>query len=224
MPLEHAGAAAPTLAAGALRLGVELDAAVLERLERYLALLQRWNKVYNLTAVRDPSEMVSHHLLDSLAVAAPIARELAASGRPIDDARLLDVGSGAGLPGAVLAAVWPALKVTCVDAVAKKAGFIRQVAAECGMLNLQAVHARAQDVKAAPFDVITSRALGPVDELVAMTERLLTQGGVWAAMKGKRPTDEFDKLPPTVEVFHVEPLTVPGLGAERCIVWMRRRS
>ena len=120
MPPERSAPGAVDLVAGARELGLDLDPATLDRLDRYLALLQRWNQVYNLTAVRDPAEMVSHHLLDSLAIAAPLQRELQTAGKTVASARLLDVGSGAGLPGAVLAAVWPALQVVCVDAVAKK--------------------------------------------------------------------------------------------------------
>lgn len=224
MPPERSPRGGAGLDAGARALGLELEPAALDRLERYLGLLQRWNKVYNLTAVRDPADMVSHHVLDSLAIAAPLERELAAAGKGVAGARLLDVGSGAGLPGAVLAAIWPALQVVCVDAVAKKVGFIRQAAAECGMSNLQAVHARVQEVAVAPFDVITSRALGPLDELVAWTRPLLAPGSCWAAMKGKRPDDELRGVPPDIEVFHVEPLAVPGLDAERCLVWMRPRA
>jgi 16S rRNA (guanine527-N7)-methyltransferase len=138
--------------------------------------------------------------------------------------RLLDVGSGAGLPGAVLAIMQPTLHVTCIDAVAKKAGFIRQAAGELAITNLSAEHARVEEWKAAPFDVVTSRAFASLSDFTALTRHLLSEGGVWLAMKGRVPDDEVAALPPTVVMFHVEPLRVPGLDAQRCIVWMRQQG
>jgi 16S rRNA (guanine527-N7)-methyltransferase len=188
------------------------------RLERYLALLARWNATYNLTAVRDLAEMRVQHLADCLAVAPPLRREL--GGRA---ARILDVGSGGGLPGVVLAVAEPGWDVSCVDAVGKKTAFVRQVAAELALPNLHAVHARVEALEAPPFDVITSRAFASLADFVRLTRPLLADGGVWMAMKGKRPDDEITALPPDAEVFHVEPLTVPGLAAERCLIWIRPR-
>jgi 16S rRNA (guanine527-N7)-methyltransferase len=195
-----------------------LSADVDPRLERYLALLARWNATYNLTAVRDPVEMRVQHLADCLAVVEPLRRQLG-----LRAARILDVGSGGGLPGVVLAVADARWDVTCVDAVGKKAAFIRQVAAELSLPNLRAEHARVETLKALPFDVITSRAFGSLPDFVRLTRPLLAEGGMWMAMKGKRPDDEVAGLPPDVEVFHVEPLAVPGLDAERCLVWMRTR-
>ena len=190
------------------------------RLEQFLGLLARWNAAYNLTAVREPAQMRAQHLADCLAVVDPLRRHLGPGRR----ARILDVGSGGGLPGVVLAVANAAWDVTCVDAVGKKAAFVRQVAAELGLANLHAAHARVEALNAAaPYDVITARAFASVSELARLTRGLLAPGGAWMAMKGKRPDDELAALPSEIEVFHVEPLTVPGLDAERCLIWMRPR-
>lgn len=189
------------------------------RLEAFLGLLVKWNAAYNLTAVRDPAQMRIQHLADCLAVVEPLRRHLG-PGRP---ARILDVGSGGGLPGVVLAIAEPTWDVTCIDAVGKKAAFVRQVAAELGLPNLHAEHGRVETLKAAPFDMVTSRAFTSLADFVHLTRPLLAAGGVWMAMKGKRPDDELAALPSDVDVFHVEPLLVPGLDAERCLVWMRPR-
>jgi len=210
----------PELLRGAEALGCALDEAQADRLLGYLDLMARWNKVYNLTALRDPAQMLTHHLLDSLAVVAPLRRHRAqATGADT----LLDVGSGGGLPGVVLAATDAALKVTCVDAVQKKATFVRQVAAELRLPNLQALHARVETITTQRWQVITARAFASLPDIVALTRPLLAEGGVWMAMKGQHPADEIAALPADIEVFAIEPLTVPGLGAERCIIWMRPR-
>lgn len=207
------------LRAGAAALGLALSEPQLQALLGYLDWMVKWNRVYNLTAVRDPDEMLTHHLLDSLAVVRPLRAHLGEgwSTRP----RLLDVGSGAGLPGVVLAIACPELEVSCVDTVAKKALFIQQVAAALRLPNLHGVHARVESL-AQPFDVITSRAFASLADFTQWSLGALAQQGVWLAMKGKRPLDEIEALPTGVDVFHVEPLEVPGLGAERCLVWMRR--
>jgi 16S rRNA (guanine527-N7)-methyltransferase len=151
-----------------------------------------------------------------LAVVAPLSRQLRK--RP---ARLLDVGSGGGLPGVVLAALMPELDVTCVDTVGKKAAFIRQAGVELGLRNLRAEHNRVETLRAEPFDVVSSRAFASLTDFVRLTHRHLGESGVWMAMKGKRPDDEIAALPADVHVFHVEPLNVPEMGAERCLVWLR---
>ena len=201
-------------------LGLHLAPTQLELLQRYLALVQKWNRVYNLTALRDPADMLTHHLLDSLAVVAPLQRQLQALDLT-DGARLLDVGSGAGLPGVVLAICCPQLQVSCVDTVGKKAAFIQQVAAELRLPNLRGVHARVETL-AGPFEVVASRAFASLPDFTQWSHAALAPGGVWLAMKGKLPTQEMAALPAEVTVFHVEPLTVPGLAAERCIVWLRQ--
>lgn len=189
----------------------------------YLGLLQKWGKVYNLTAVRDPQDMLTHHLLDSLAILPPLQRHVAHSGRALPAVRLLDVGSGAGLPGVVIAICCPELAVSCVDTVAKKAAFIQQVAVSLHLPHLRGVHARVEKLSER-FDVVTSRAFASLPDFVHWSQAALAEGGVWLAMKGRRPDDEMAALPAEVEVFHVEQLHVPGLDAQRCLVWMRRRT
>jgi 16S rRNA (guanine527-N7)-methyltransferase len=187
------------------------------RLERYLDLLVKWNAAYNLTAVRDRTQMRAQHLADCLAVVAPLRRELGGT----TAARILDVGSGGGLPGVVLAIAESGWDVTCVDAVGKKAAFVRQVAGELALPNLHAEHTRVEKLDAVPFDVIIARAFAPLADFTRLTRRILASRGRWMAMKGKRPNDEITSLPLDVTVFHVEPLEVPGLAAERCLIWMR---
>ncbi len=200
---------------GLRELGLSLTDLQVGQLLDYLSLIAKWTKVYNLTAVRDPQEMLTHHLLDSLAAIGPLRRHT--EGRVV---RLLDVGSGAGLPGVVIAICCPEVNVSCVDTVAKKAAFIQQVAATLKLPNLKGVHARVESL-AGPFDVISSRAFASLADFVSWSAGALGQGGAWLAMKGKHPADEIAALPPAVQMFHVEQLTVPGLGAERCIVWLR---
>lgn len=203
------------LAEGATALGLNLSAAQHAQLLAYLDLLAKWNKVYNLTAVRDPAEMLTHHLLDSLAVIAPLVRHTQGGA-----ARVLDVGSGGGLPGVVIAICCPEMSVACVDAVAKKAAFVQQAAGVLGLSNLRGMHARVESITE-PYDVITSRAFATLADFTQWSAGSLGEDGVWMAMKGKHPTDEMAGLPPSVAVFHVEQLTVPGLNAERCLIWMR---
>ncbi len=186
----------------------------------YLALLQRWNATYNLTAVRDPAEMLTQHLADCLAVISPLRRHDAT----IPSQRVLDVGSGGGLPGIVIAALNPSVHVVCVDTVGKKAAFVRQAAGELGLKNLFAEHTRVEHLKAAPFDVIVSRAFASLDDFTRLTRQQRAPQGVWMAMKGKTPDDEMAQLPAELTVFHVEHLTVPGLNAERCLVWIRPQT
>ncbi len=210
------------LDAGLEALALDLGPSQRQALLDYLALLQKWNQVYNLTAVRDPHAMLSHHLLDCLAVVAPLRTQLANLAFT-DPLRLLDVGSGAGLPGLVLAICLPQLQVDCVDTVAKKSSFIQQAVLSLGLANLRGLHARVENVSAA-YQVVSARAFSSLPDLVAGSDKALLPGGFWMAMKGKTPDEEIQALPPQVQVFHVEPLQVPGLDAQRCIVWMRRAS
>ncbi len=210
------------LYAAALQLGQPLSASQAERLLAYRDLIAKWNKVYNLTSLRDPAQMLSHHIIDSLAAAPPLQKHLANMG--LEGARLLDVGSGGGLPGVVLATVIDGLDVTCVDTVGKKAAFVQQAAHELGLKNLRGVHARVEELQAPAFDVITSRAFASLLDFVQLTRTHLKTNAVWMALKGKRPDDEIAALPADVDMFHVEQLSVPGLDAERCIVWMRLRT
>lgn len=207
---------------GSGELGLVLTQPQSASLLAYLELLRNWGRVYNLTAVRDPREMLTHHLLDSLAVVAPLLREMANMGLA-DGARLLDVGAGAGLPGAVIAVCCPGVSVTCVDTVAKKVAFVRQVTVNLCLPNLRAIHARVETLTE-PYDVVASRAFASLVDFTQWSANALAPGGVWVAMKGKYPEDEIARLPPDVQVFHVEQLQVPGLEAQRCLVWIGRRS
>ena len=198
-------------------LGLAPSEAQQSALLKYLDLLQRWNATYNLTAVRDRGGMLTQHLADCMAAIPALARRSA-------QGRLLDVGSGGGLPGVVIATLLPGWDVTCVDAVAKKAAFIRQVAGALSLPNLHAVHGRVEQLRVAPFDLVTSRAFASLADFTALTRRHLAPGGVWMAMKGRAPDDEIAALPPDLGVFHVEPLQVPGLDAQRCLIWMQPRK
>lgn len=188
----------------------------LEALVDYVELLERWNAAYNLTALRERAAVLTQHLSDCLAVVPALARHA-------EGGRLLDVGSGAGLPGVVIAAMLPGWDVTCVDAVGKKAAFVRHAAGALRLPNLHAEHVRVEALRAPAFDAITARAFGSLAEFVRLTARHLAPGGVWLAMKGREPVEEMAALPAEIDVFHVEPLAVPGLAAQRCLVWMRSR-
>jgi 16S rRNA (guanine527-N7)-methyltransferase len=214
------------LRVGLAELDLVLRDADVAALLSYMALIQKWTKVYNLTAVRDPDEMLTHHLLDSLAVITPLRRQLASLGLRADEGsalRLLDVGSGAGLPGVVIAVCCPEIRVDCVDTVGKKAAFIQQVAVTLRLPNLRGVHARVENLTD-KYQVISSRAFASLVDFTNWSVNALAAQGVWMAMKGKHPADEIAMLPLGVKVFHVEQLVVPGLDAERCIVWMRHSS
>lgn len=207
---------------GLVDLGLTLADGQITQLLDYQDLLQKWNRVYNLTAVRDPKDMLTHHLLDSLSVVAPLQRHLRL--RPESDRpRLLDVGAGAGLPGVVVAICCPGIQVTCVDAVAKKMAFVRQVQVALRLSNLKALHARVETLPGA-YDLVCSRAFASLVDFVQGTRKLLAPGACWLAMKGQEPVDEMAALPVDVAVFHVEPLVVPALDAQRCIVWMEPAS
>ncbi len=209
------------LLAAAEQLQVPLSGVDADRLMAFLSLLQRWNRVYNLTALRDPNEMLSHHLVDCLAVL-PALRRHAATGSNL---QVLDVGSGGGLPGVVLAILQPDWQISCVDTVSKKTSFIRQAGAELGLPNLMALHSRVEDLPAGRgFDLITSRAFASLADFTALTAHLLSPGGTWVAMKAKLTPEELAAVPPSVDMFHVEQLDVPGLDAQRCLVWMRPRG
>jgi 16S rRNA (guanine527-N7)-methyltransferase len=196
------------LAAGVAALGLPLPEGAEAKLLAYLALLEKWNRVYNLTAVRDAKRMVSHHLLDSLAAVPYFQAE-----------RVLDVGSGGGLPGIPLAIARPELRVALIDSIAKKTAFLLQVKAELGLGNLEVVTSRVEDFHPeAKFDVITSRAFSDLKEFVGLTRHLLMPGGRWLAMKGVLPHEEIVSLPDWAKVSANHALVVPGLEASRHLI------
>ncbi len=204
---------------GLEQLGLALDDGQEQQLLDYLALIGKWNRVYNLTAVRNPAEMLASHLFDSLAAVPPLQRHMKQYGSKT----LLDVGSGAGLPGVVFAICNPDLQVSCVDTVGKKAAFIQQAAAALSLPNLQGLHNRVEKLQQR-YDIVCSRAFASLPDFVNWSANALAANGIWLAMKGKKPDDEIAKLPPWAEVFHVEQLAVPMLDAQRCIVWMRNNA
>lgn len=201
------------LADGLRALDIALPATVQAQLLAYAAFLEKWNRTYSLTALRDPALAVSHHLLDSLAILPYV-----------DAASLLDVGSGGGQPGIPLAIARPELAVTLVDSNSKKTAFLQQAAIELGLKNVQVVTARVETfAPAAPFAAITSRAFAELADFVALTRHLLAPGGAWLAMKGVRPDAEMNKLPADVAVAAVHRLDVPGVDGERHLVVIRER-
>ncbi|WP_020167211.1 MULTISPECIES: 16S rRNA (guanine(527)-N(7))-methyltransferase RsmG [Methylotenera] len=194
------------LAQGIASMGLAVAAETQEKLLAYLSLLNKWNKVYNLTAVRDPLEMVTLHLLDSLSVLPHI-----------NSKNLLDVGSGGGLPGIVLAICKPELQVTTIDTVQKKAIFMRQVKGELGLDNLTAMHARVENFQPSePFEIVISRAFSEIALFIQLTKHLIATNGQWLAMKGMMPSGELDGLP--ILPSNIIPLKVAGLDAERHLV------
>lgn len=200
-----------TLSDGVRALHLDLNDAQLEKLMDYLALMSKWNAVYNLTALRDPRQMVTHHLLDSLAVVP------AFSGAK----NILDVGAGGGLPGIVLAIARPDMHVSMVDTVHKKTAFLTQVKAELGLANVTVYTGRVEQLKVPrKFDVITSRAFAELNDFVTWSGHLLEEGGRFIALKGVMPKEEIARLPAGWKVGEVESLTVPGLDAERHLVFI----
>lgn len=200
--------------AGATGLGVDLAHGQTDQLVGYLRLIDRWNATYNLTAVRSLEAMATHHVVDSLSVVVPMRRRL-----PGSEKRILDVGTGAGLPGVVLAIVERESIVVCVDSVGKKAAFVTHVAAALGLENLSAVHSRVEAINAPPsFGFIVSRAYGSLPAFVSATRHLLALGGWWMAMKGKVPHQELTDAASLGTVFEIEQVSIPGLRAERCLL------
>jgi 16S rRNA (guanine527-N7)-methyltransferase len=206
-------ALAAQLAHGAADLPFTLEPAQLDRLLDYLALLAKWNTVYNLTAVRDPAQMVTQHLLDSLAAAPAFAGAQS----------VLDVGAGGGLPGIVLAIALPATRFALIDTVHKKTAFLTQVKAELGLENVE-VHTGRVEQWLAPeqFDIITSRAFAELADFIRWSAHLLRQGGRFVALKGVMPEEEIAQLPAGWKASEVRRLQVPGLEAERHLVIIER--
>lgn len=208
-----------TLKEGAAALGLDLSEAQVDKLMAYQALLAKWNKVYNLTALRDPAQMMTHHLLDSLSAMTAFAGAQ----------RVLDVGAGGGLPGIVLA-IWaaeaqPQMHITLVDTVQKKTAFLNQVKAQLQLGNVTVLHGRVEQLPIEQqYDVITSRAFAELKDFVTWSNHLLQQGGKYIALKGVLPQEEIERLPAGWKVQSIRPLQVPGLDAERHLIFMERAS
>ena len=201
-----------TLAAGLTALGIALPEAAQLKLLAFRDLLLKWNRTYNLTALRDPQQAVSHHLLDALAILPHVGA-----------GPLLDVGSGGGLPGIPLAIARPDLSVTLVDAVQKKATFLQQAAIELELKSVAVHHARVEEMRG-QYAQISSRAFAELARFISLTHHLLAPGGRWLAMKGALPDDEFEALPAGSEVEAIIPLAVPGLDAERHLIILKAGS
>ena len=203
------------LGEGIAALGLDVTPAQHEQLLDYLGLMFKWNAVYNLTSLRDPMQMVTHHLLDSLAAVPAFAQAR----------NVLDVGSGGGLPGIVLAIVRPDMKVSMIDTVHKKTAFLTQVKAELSLTNVTVYTMRVEELQVSDkFDVITSRAFADLSDFVNWSSHLLADGGRYIALKGVAPKDEQERLPADWKVTAVEPLQVPRLGAERHLVYIERST
>ena len=200
---------ATTLSAGLAELGIDLSADQQDKLLAFRDLLLKWNKTYNLTALRDPEQAISHHLLDSLAILPHVG-----------SGPLLDVGSGGGLPGIPLAIARPELSVSMVDTVQKKATFLQQAAIQLGLKNVTTHHARVETM-AGQYAQISSRAFAEIGLFISLTRHLLAPGGRWLAMKGIRPDDEIAALPADIFVDQIIPLHVPGLNAERHLIILK---
>ena len=203
------------LGAGLESLSITLSTVQQQQLLDFLALLLKWNKVYNLTSIRLADDMLTHHVMDCLAAVAAVMHEAP------DAKTLLDVGSGGGLPSVVFAIVCPHLQVTAVDAVAKKAAFIETVAHTLTLSNLKGRHSRVESLDET-FDLVVSRAFASLKDFTAWSDKALRAGGTWVAMKGKLPEDELAELPEGVQIQGIQTLKVPGLEAHRCLIWLKR--
>ena len=211
-----------TLSKGLAELGLDLSEPQQEQLLSYIALIERWNRVYNLTALREQEAMLTHHLLDCLAILPQLRAQVAQMG---GTPQILDVGSGAGLPGLVLAICEPNWRIDCVDTVAKKAAFMQQTAASLGLQHAKIHHARVEELaqkQAARYSIICSRAFSSLADFVQLTKSSLQEQGLWLAMKGRAPeAEELEALKGQAVAERVEAIVVPGLDAQRCLVWLR---
>ncbi len=203
------------LRSGLQALSLELSADQQKKLLDFLVLLLKWNKVYNLTSIRQADDMLTHHVMDCLAAVAAVMHEAP------DAKTLLDVGSGGGLPAVVFAIVCPHLQVTAVDAVVKKSAFIETVAHTLKLSNLKGIHSRVELLEET-FDLVVSRAFASLKDFTAWSDKALRTGGKWAAMKGKVPEEEMAELPPNIQIQGIQTLNVPDLEAQRCLIWLKR--
>lgn len=190
----------------------------------YLSQLLKWNKTYNLTAIKDPEQALIQHIFDSLAVIEPLQGYI--KKKKLQQTRILDVGSGPGLPGVVIATMLTDTDVICVDTVEKKMAFVRQVIGILGLTNVKAIHQRVEQLKIEPFDIVTSRAFSSLQEFVELSGEKVKKGGAMLAMKGKRPQLEIEALESNTQwcVDSIQELKVPKLDAQRCLVWMKRKG
>jgi 16S rRNA (guanine527-N7)-methyltransferase len=215
MTTNHIENLRPVLESGLDALCIKLTKEQQDKIIKYLIILSKWNSVYNLTAIRDPKEMMTHHVLDSLS-AVPAFTEAQ---------NVLDVGSGGGLPGMILAICYPDKKISMIDTVSKKTAFLNQAKAELGLNNVTVYSARVESLQVnQPFDVITSRAFSELNNFVNWSQHLLAEGGRFIAMKGVHPQGEMERLPEGWEVKDVRPLTVPGLDAERHLIFIQKTA
>lgn len=204
-----------SLAEGVKALPLTLSDAQLDQMIAYLALLSKWNSVYNLTSIRDPKEMVKQHVLDSLS-AAPAFK---------DASNVLDVGAGGGLPGMILAIVYPHIRISMIDTVSKKTAFLNQAKTELGLSNVTVYTNRVESLQLADkFDVITSRAFSELNNFINWSEHLLADGGIYIAMKGVSPDQEIERMPKGWQVQKIQPLSVPGMDAERHLVFIHKMT
>lgn len=215
----NGGVFADKLAADCATLRLPLSNLQIDQLLNYLAQMLRWNRTYNLTAIREPEQMLLHHIVDSLAVVPELAQYMV--GRP---AKILDVGSGGGLPGVVLAIAQPDWTVCCVDSVEKKTSFVRHISSVQGLKNLTAAHSRVEDLALTDSDIVISRAFASLQDFAALAGRHVKPGGTLVAMKGHPPEEEITTVRDQGDwrVTGVTPLYVPRLSARRCLVWMDR--
>ena len=208
-------ALAQVLADGIKDMHLDVSAAQQHKLLDYLALMNKWNSVYNLTSLRDPMQMVTHHLLDSLAAVPAF----------MDARNVLDVGAGGGLPGVVLAICRPDMKLSMIDTVHKKTAFLKQVKAELELANVTVHTMKVQDLEVSDkFDVITSRAFADLSDFLNWSGHLLAEGGKFIALKGTAPAEEQERIPAEWRISGLQPLQVPRLGAERHLIFVDRSA
>lgn len=208
-------ALAQVLADGIKEMHLDVTAAQQDKLLDYLALMNKWNSVYNLTSLRDPMQMVTHHLLDSLAAVPAFAGAR----------NVLDVGAGGGLPGVVLAICRPDMKLSMIDTVHKKTAFLKQVKAELELANVTVHTMKVQELEVSDkFDVITSRAFADLTDFLNWSGHLLAEGGKFIALKGTAPAEEQERIPAEWKISGLQPLQVPRLGAERHLIFVERSA
>ncbi len=202
--------------------GLIAEPETIRKLLTYIQQLQRWNRTYNLTALRDPDQMLVQHVFDSLSVVRPFQDFLGKGRMDAETIRIVDVGSGAGLPGVVLATACSTWNITCIDAVEKKMAFVRQMAGVLDLPNLRAMHVRVESEPPLQADIVVSRAFSSLLDFVNLAGRHVGEGGRIAAMKGKVPDEEIAMLHTQSDwkVERIESLTVPELEAQRCLVWL----